>query len=322
MNIDDLRAFLVVAEHANLRSAAGALNQSPSALSKAMRRLEAALQTTVFDRVGKTIRLNANGQQLRQRALKLLALADETTAEFRGERQHLRCRIAGPALLQWRYAAEIAGHLAAQHADAGLAFQSLFEDAALTALDRGDVDFALVTGTAINATLPAGQQAVALGSITMQLAAGPEHPLVSAAPAAQRAQARIGVTTASVLAHAFACPDRSLFCGLARGSRSDGWRDDQLPRRIRFWPDDLQLLVALVRSGLALAYLPDFALVDQGLVRLEVSDCPYTCVEQTYLVWRPDLASGWQARVVNSVSSRRDRPFRDNDPDARRSRAT
>lgn len=304
MNIDDLRAFLVVAEHANLRSAAGALNQSPSALSKAMRRLEAALQTVVFDRVGKTIRLNAHGQQLRQRALKLLALADETTAEFRGQRQRLRCRIAGPALLQWRYAAEIASHLHAQHADAGLAFQSLFEDAALNALDRGDVDFALVTGTAVNATLPAGQQAVGLGSITMQLAAGVSHPLVSVAPAAQRAQARISATSAAVLAHAFACPDRSLFCGLARGGRSDGWRDDQLPRRIRYWLDDLQLLLALVRSGLALAYLPDFAVAEQGLVRLEVTDCAYACVEQTYLVWRPDLASGWQGRLVASLDRR------------------
>jgi DNA-binding transcriptional LysR family regulator len=304
MNLDDLRAFLVVAEHANLRSAASTLNQSPSALSKAIRRLEAALQTTLFDRVGKSIRLNANGQQLRQRGLKLLALADETTAEFRGERRQLLCRIVGPALLQWRYATAIASCLSTQHADAGLAFQSVFEDAALSAVERGDADFALVTGAAINATLPAGQQAIALGSMTMQLAAGVAHPLVSAAPEIERAQGRISVTTAVVLAHAFACPDRSLFCGQARGSRSDGWRDDQLPRRIRFWPDDLQLLVALVRAGRALAYLPDFSLIDQGLVRLEVLDCPYTCIEQTYLVWRPDLASGWHGRLAASVGSR------------------
>ncbi len=41
MEISDLRSFLVIARYANLRTAANELHQSPSALSKAVRRLEA-----------------------------------------------------------------------------------------------------------------------------------------------------------------------------------------------------------------------------------------------------------------------------------------
>jgi DNA-binding transcriptional LysR family regulator len=301
MDINDLRSFLVVAQQSNLRSAAESLHQSPSAISKAIRRLESSLNTAVFDRVGKSIRLNAHGAHLRQRALQLVALADQTQAEFRGDSQHLQCRIAGPALLQWRYAPGLSTLFGTQHPAAGLVFVSLYEDAALAALARGEADFALVTGAAVNATLPAGLEAIALGSITMQLAAGRSHPLVTAAPASRRRAKHIDTRTAQVLAHAFACPDRSLFCGLDRGTRSDGWRDDRLPRRIRFWLEDLQLLVALVRSGQALAYLPDFALDDPELMRLCVSDCPYTCVEETFLVWRPDSASGWQGRLVRAL---------------------
>ena len=98
---------------------------------------------------------------------------------------------------------------------------------------------------------------------------------------------------AEVLAHDFACIDHSPFCGLPRGARSDGWRDDRLPRRIRWWVDDLQVLSTLVRGGLALAYLPDFLLAaGPGLTRLSVPDCPFECVEQVHVAWRAGASRG------------------------------
>lgn len=301
MNIADLRSFLVVARYANLRSAADELHQSPSALSKAIRRIESSLNTPLFDRVGKSIRLNSHGEHLRQRALQLVTLADQARAEFRGERQHLHCRVVGPALLLWHYGPVLSAVLNAPHPSSGIAFATQFEDAAVSALAHGEADFALVSGVAVSASLPAGLEAVPLGTITMQLAAGLSHPLVTQASRSRRGASQVSVPIAQVLQHDFACPGRSMFCGLDRGARSDGWRDDQLPRRIRFRLDDLQLLTALVRSGQALAYLPDFALDEPGLVRLQVSDYPYECVEQAYLVWRPGAASGWQNRLVAAL---------------------
>lgn len=288
MDIADLRSFLVIARHANLRAAADELHQTPSALSKAVKRLETSLATPVFDRIGKAIRLNAAGERLRERALALTALAEQTEAEFRGVSLRSHCRLLAPAVLQWGFGADIAARLPG----AGLAFVTLFEDAALAALARGEGDLALVTGVALEAALPAGLQALRLGEIRMQLAAGTGHALAG----------RAEVPTADVLQHDFACPQRSMFCGLERASRADGWRDDRLPRRIRFWLDDLQLLLALVRSGQALAYVPDFALAQApGLVRLTVPDCPYECVEQVHLVWRPATASGWLAGLVATL---------------------
>lgn len=290
MDIADLRSFLVIARHANLRAAADELHQTPSALSKAVKRLEASLATPVFDRVGKTIRLNAAGERLRERAVELVALADRTEAEFRGVSLRSHCRLLAPAVLQWGFGAALAAGLPAGAQHTSLAFVTRFEDAALAALARGEGDLALVTGVALGAALPGGLASRHLGEIRMQLAAGPGHPLAG----------RTEVTTAEVLAHDFACPQHSMFCGLERGARADGWRDDRLPRRIRFWLDELPLLIALVRSGQALAYLPDFALAaSPGLVRLSVTDCPYECVEQVHLVWRPATASGWLAAWVD-----------------------
>lgn len=295
MDIADLRSFLVIARHGNLRVAAEALHQSPSALSKAVKRLEASLATPVFDRVGKAIRLNADGDRLRERAARLVALADETEAEFRGVSLRSHCRLLAPAVLQWGFGPALAARLSVLDGQASLAFVSLFEDAALAALARGEGDLALVTGVALHSALPAGLQTLRLGEIRMQLAAGPGHPL---------ALTGRNPLTAEVLAHDFACPSRSMFCGLERGARADGWRDDRLPRRIRFWLDDIQVLLALVRSGQALAYLPDFALAqDPTLVRLSVPDCPYECVEQVHLVWRPGSAPGWLHRLTGGVAA-------------------
>lgn len=323
MDIADLRSFLVIARHGNLRSAANELHQSASALSKAIRRLESALNTPLFDRIGKSIRLNADGNHLRERAMQLVNLADQTQSEFRGARQQIHCRLVGPALLHWRYGPQMSDLLNKTFPGSGIAFVCQYEDAAIGALSRGEADFALVSGVAIEAGLPSGLECLPLGQMTMQLAAGQTHPILTKLPKATKppkttkpttllkgasagekdfanspTPRQVNVSTAQVLQYDFACPNRSLFCGLERGARSDGWRDDQLPRRIRFWLEDLQLLMALVRSGQALAYLPDFALADPSLVRLKVSDCAYECVEQAYLVWRPATASGWQNKLL------------------------
>jgi DNA-binding transcriptional LysR family regulator len=69
-----------------------------------------------------------------------------------------------------------------------------------------------------------------------------------------------------------------MFCGIGRGSRPDRWRDDRLPLRVRYLVEDLKGLMSLIRSGHALAYLPDFALREPGLVRVKLSYCPNECV--------------------------------------------
>ena len=304
MDIGDLRSFLVIARCANLRSAAAELHQSPSALSKAIKRLEQTLNTPLFDRVGKSLRLNSQGEALLKRAVQLVALSDQTMSEFRGERQQLHCRIVGPAVLQWRFGAHITHLLKQKYPECGIAFATQFEDAALHSLAKGEADFAFVTSNAISGSLPAGVEAIAIGSLTMQLAAGRSHPIVQDTIAKKPNAKQFRCDTKQVLEYDFACPDRSLFCGLDRGTRSDGWRDDQLPRRIRFWLDDLQLLISLVRAGEALAYLPDFALEDPNLVRLQVSDCVYECIEECWLVWRPGVANGWQNKLVSMLQTR------------------
>ena len=293
MELSDLRAFMAVARTENLPSAAAQVHLTPSALSKAIRRLELQLRTPLFDRVGRSLQINAAGMRLRERAADLLRLESEIGTEFLGADSRFSCRIVAAPALHWRYGAGVARWLIQHYPQAALNLQAGYDAQALAMLLGAEVDFALVTSAALEA-LPATVASAPLGQITLQLASGRSHPLLEGAR-------HVSVSTAQVLAHDFACPQRSWFAGIERGSRGDGWRDDQLPRRIRYWIDDLQVLLALVRAGHALAYLPDFALDDPLLGRIEVSDCPYQCMESVWLLWRPSTAHGWQRQLADGL---------------------
>jgi DNA-binding transcriptional LysR family regulator len=291
MNLADLHIFVTVARTTSLALAARECHQTASALSKALRRLETNIRTPLFDRSNKQLVLNRAGQTLLPRAIQLLQFAEQTKSELLGASARVHCRIAAPALLLWRFGSHFSQLVKSAYPDSALSLKPMFEDDALAALANGAVDFACVSSAVIatsNKHWQAHWQADALGSMTMLLTASKKHPLSTR---------RRALSTAEILRYDFVCPSRSMICGVSRGSHSDGWRDDQLPRQIRYWVDDLHVLIDLVQSGVALAYLPEFAHTDVELIRLEVADCPYSCSEQLYLVHAPSQASGWQRRL-------------------------
>jgi DNA-binding transcriptional LysR family regulator len=296
MKLDDLEVFVGVVNAGTLAKAAEQLHQSTSALSKALRRLERDVNTPLFDREGKALKLNDSGEKLYARALQLMQMAEQTKYELSGAATKIHCRIAAPAVVLWRYGAQIVQALNHKLGECTLSIQAMFEDEAAAALTRGEVDFALTT-SAINSThrsWAAHWQVDVIGELRMQLMAARKHLLL------EKGGRRF--STKAILQHDFACPAHSPFCGVLRGAHADGWRDDQLPRRIRYWMDDLLLLLATVQSGLALAYLPDFvAKAHADLVRIQVSDCPYECIETIQLLHAPSLASGWIKRAHGAL---------------------
>lgn len=312
MNLTDLRIFVSAARRPSLGAAALEMHLTPSAVSKALKRLEDSLGKPLFDRSGKQLVLNDSGRLLLSRAQALLALADQAKVDLMGESAAIDSRIGGPAILLWRHGRMLSQALRA-YPEGSLRLQAMFEDEALAALTRGDINAAIVTGGVIEGR---GEhwsdewRVTPLGSVTLHLVAGRRHPLVAQLESARRPRAEkstsaatLEAPTAEVLLHDFACPSRSLFCGVRRGARSDGWRDDQLPRKIRYWTDDLQLLLSLVKSGEALAYLPDFALADPELRRIHVTDCAFECVEQVALVWNHVKAGAWLRELALALAA-------------------
>ena len=68
-----LQVFLATAHHQNVTRAADSLAMSQSAASGALRDLESQFGVQLFDRVGKRLRVNELGEQLRPRRLLIRA---------------------------------------------------------------------------------------------------------------------------------------------------------------------------------------------------------------------------------------------------------
>ncbi|TQV75485.1 LysR family transcriptional regulator [Aliikangiella marina] len=284
MNIQDLEKFLVIAEVENLQVAADKLDSSPSALSKSLKRLENSLNSPLFDRVGKNIQINPAGELLRIKAAQMVAHAKQTKAEFAGLATTGQYRIVGPSILQFKWATVISKGIMATYPNARLAFDSMFEQEALDKVVNGNAELGLVT-TAIASKIPDDLHRIALGTVTMQVAASRTHSLIK-----DRNTNKVTVSLKELLPHAFATPSVSPYCGEPRGIGCDGWQNQVYPRKLQIVVNDYSILTKLVRAGLVLAYLPDYWLREWDLINIEVSDCPYHCVENLLLVsWQKEL---------------------------------
>lgn len=288
MEIADLNRFLVIARYENLQRAADELDTTPSALSKSLKRLESSFELQLFDRVGKTLRLNEQGRQLQPKAAQMVTLAEDTRRQLCPASQTIECKIAAPAILQYKWAS-VLSRIRPSNTDISLTFETAFEANALERLRLGEVHLALVTD-AIMTDIPDSISALPLGELSMHMAAGLNHALAKQKRVAQK----------DIQNHAFATPHISPFCGETRGLGCDGWRDQLVPRKVSWVVNDYAVLSQLVKSGQAIAYLPDFLIREWQLKQLTVEDYPHQYKEKVLLLHHKRTAD-WVIELVTQL---------------------
>jgi DNA-binding transcriptional LysR family regulator len=82
LNLRQLQIFCAISEHGTTTSAAHVVALSQSATSAALNELESALDTRLFDRVGKRLVLNDNGRALLPKARRILDAAQQIETDF------------------------------------------------------------------------------------------------------------------------------------------------------------------------------------------------------------------------------------------------
>lgn len=281
MNIKDLEVFLAIAATENMQLAAEHCDKSPSVISKSLKRLETTLNTPLFDRIGKHIKLNATGVKFQRHAAAIVAQAKQSFIECSGFKTEQTCRIAAPSILYFRWASVITKVLLEAQADTAIDFQTYYEQQALEQLKKGQVDLAIVT-SAIADQIPKEVCIAPLGALNMQVAAGKSHPLVT--KQSNNQEMAISVTTEALLEYSFIAPNTSPYCGENRGLGCDGWQNTAFPRKLNMVANDYAVLGQIVKSGQALAYLPDFWIRELNLLPIEISDNPYQCQEEILLL--------------------------------------
>jgi DNA-binding transcriptional LysR family regulator len=250
VNLRHLRAFAAVADAGGVARAAARLNLSQPALSRQIHALEAELGVRLFDRIGRRVRLTAEGEDLLRRSRRLLAEAESLGERARalkaGESGILRVgatpqvieTLLADFLIEYRRSHPgVEVHLVE---DGGVALQGR--------LERGEVH--LIT----TATAGTRFQSRPLYPMHLLAALAPEH--------------RLGRRAALEIAELVEEP----LLVLRRGFGSREWFDTacqvaNIRPRVLLESAAPHTLVALVATGYGTAILPSNARVPAGVVR-------------------------------------------------------
>ena len=262
MELRTINTFLHIAELHSFSRAARELGYSQSAVSAQVAQLEAELETPLFDRVGKTVRLTDAGQTFLTYARSLLATAEQAKAALQPARQvsgTLRVALADsvcstflPDLLQ-RYHA--------QFPQVELVLCTATDDGMLQMLTTNQVDLAYTLDHP-------------LLQPTLVRAVDVPEPVCFIAPAGHPLAARDTVSLEELVQQEFLLTERGM-------SYRDALDQCLAARGLAVHPylelGSAALLCQMVEQGMGLSFLPEYivrpALAAGHLARLSVPDC-------------------------------------------------
>lgn len=258
-----LPAFRAVAELEHVQNAAKRMHITASSLSRAIALLEDRLGHQLFDRVGRNIKLNREGETMLVAAREAMRRVDDgiaqvTDTQLTGELR-VACEGDQPSMLASRAAAA----LRKSHATISTTVEPTPSKQALVSkILRGDLDVALVT-----APLPDPRVRIELlGEVSYGIYCGRSHPLF----------ARRTVTLERLREHAFVAPSEPSTDG-----PGDGWPKAEA-RVVALRLPSMQAAIATCTDGDLLAVLPDIT-VAQAVKRRELRRLPSGFIESVSL---------------------------------------
>ena len=262
MELRTINTFLHIAELHSFSRAARELGYSQSAVSAQVAQLEAELETPLFDRVGKTVRLTDAGQTFLTYARSLLATAEQAKAALQPARQvsgTLRVALADsvcstflPDLLQ-RY------HALCPQVE--LVLRTATDDEMLQMLGSNQIDLAYTLDKP-------------LLQPSFVLAVDEPEPICVVAPAGHPLAGQAEVTLQELAGQEFLLTERGM-------SYRDALDQCMAAQGLAIKPflelGSASLLCQMVEHGMGLSFLPEYivqnALAAGTLARLNVPAC-------------------------------------------------
>lgn len=285
MEIFELKYFLAVAQHENVHRGAEEVSVSPASLSKAIQRLEEELQTSLFYKSGRGIRLTDDGKALQLRARQIIQLEEDTRLQILGkDQQALHIHLAGEEVLLGGFIERLSERILGEIPKANVHWQHLKDDEVIDKVKRGQIHFGIITSDA-----PKDLESKLLQKVEFQTCISREHELAS--------KAKKSISIDEVLKYPFVAPDSSFLGKISQTSSLDGWRDDRWPRDIRFRVSSVKLMEILVLKGMAVGYWPEYLVKNSGFLPLNISDCSYSCRQSIRIITKDSSALGWLQHI-------------------------
>ncbi len=144
LDLDLLRAFVLVAETGSFTRAGVRLGRSQPAISLQIRRLEDQLGVELFSRGARNVALTGEGQALLRPANALLRLNDEIVAGLNEGDMEGEVRFGAPEDIATTFLPRILGDFARGHPKISLAVTCDFTANLLDQLSKGSLDLALI----------------------------------------------------------------------------------------------------------------------------------------------------------------------------------
>jgi len=141
-----LEIFAAIARHGSVSGAAAAVSLTQSAASTALAELERQTGQRLFDRVGKSLRLNERGSNLLPKAVELLDRAAEIDDLLRGDEAIGHLRVGATLTIGNYLATLIVAEFLRRHPQARVRLEVRNTATLLDALAAHEVDLGLVEG--------------------------------------------------------------------------------------------------------------------------------------------------------------------------------
>jgi DNA-binding transcriptional LysR family regulator len=282
MEIEDIQAFVAVADAGGLSPAAQRLGVSKSIVSRRLARLEKSLGSTLLTRSTRGTALTEAGATFREHALRIASEADaardaiSTDGRVRG-----RLRISAPLSFSERTFAPVLAELAVRYPE--LEVQASFSDRTVDLVAEG-FDAAIRLGVLGDSNLVARRVASFGGA----LVASPAYLEKQGAPR----------TPEELLEHATINRINEEWPLL-----HDGKRITLHPRKSRFTADNGAALVPAALAGLGIALLPNFLIAEHlasGALVAVMTDYPQP-EAGVYVVRPPGGSAPCKVRVLIDI---------------------
>ena len=240
MEIEDIQAFVAVADAGGLTPAAGRLGVSKSIVSRRIARLEKSLKTRLLSRTTRGAALTEAGATFREHATRIAAEADAARDAVRSDgKARGRLRVALPLSFGPTHFSPVLAELATRHPD--LEIQASYSDRHVDLVAEG-FDAAIRLGVLGDSNLIARR----ISPFGGRLVASPAYLKEHGTPQ----------TPDDLLSHA------------AINRINDEWplmhegKTITVRPHARFTADNGAALVPAVLAGLGIAMLPDFLIAD------------------------------------------------------------
>ncbi len=271
-----LPAFRAVAETEHLPTASEQLGVSASALSRTIRLLEDEVGQPLFDRVGRTIRLNGAGRKFLRAVRDAMRLMDEGLQSIEGRQFIGPVYISVPSPFAPILVMPAIADVAETHPEIVPHVRSFPIPAINLALKSGAIDIAVTDTPSVDGDVDIQE----IAQLTYGLYCGASHPLAS--------NPEGGFD--EIADHAFASP-----VALDDGTTPDHWPADW-PRKVRLRVTHLQVGIEAVLDGQYLAVLPDLVAKRYPFTRIATPK-PFP-VSGWFMIQRTELPVLGRAKIV------------------------